>query len=169
MAANCLKVEEEDLKPGAKSNWFGECTDCLLGISELCCWCQSVSQNRGVRRRGHLGCQRLASREGCLFHESRLAKLELREAVRALCVALQTCVCGCARKHEATMSDLPEIDRILNNAQVYGQDLSRQKAVVDESFQETRLGRFSRISRRNVRGRGGGVTAENLGSWQMRR
>ena len=88
MAANCLKVEEEDLKPGAKSNWFGECTDCLLGISELCCWCQSVSQNRGVRRRGHLGCQRLASREGCLFHESRLAKLELREAVRALRVSV---------------------------------------------------------------------------------
>ena len=37
-------------------------------------------------------------------------------------VFLQTCIYGFARKHEATMSDLPEIERILNNAQVYGQD-----------------------------------------------
>ena len=56
------------------------------------------------------------------FDDLRLAKLELREAARAFFPGLSHAM-NSKPARQASMTDLPEIERILNNAQVYGHGL----------------------------------------------
>eukprot|EP00439_Symbiodinium_sp_Y106_P069093 s2883_g11.t2 len=88
--------------PEAFTEWM------LVELEETLAGLDDDSSSGVLRAVLHEAAEAKVEEEDLKRAEERLAKLELREA--------------------ATMSDLPEIDRILNNAQVYGWDVSQGSA-----------------------------------------